>query len=163
MKALEGKVAIVTGASSGIGRAAAVLFASEGAQVIVGARRAAELELLVSEIERAGGAAAALAGDVRDEAYAAALVEVALGRFGGLDVAFNNAGSLGAMGPVQEIATSAWEDTLRVNLTSAFMAAKHQVPAMLRRGRGSIVFTCTFVGYSAASPVWPRTRRANRA
>jgi NAD(P)-dependent dehydrogenase (short-subunit alcohol dehydrogenase family) len=152
MRALDGKVAIVTGASSGIGRAAALLFANEGARVVAGARRSAELERLISEIEGAGGEAVALAGDVRDEAYAAALVEVALERFDGLDVAFNNAGTLGAMGAAHEIATSEWEDTLRVNLTSAFLAAKYQIPAMLRRGRGSIVFTGTFVGHTAGMP-----------
>jgi NAD(P)-dependent dehydrogenase (short-subunit alcohol dehydrogenase family) len=152
MKALDGKVAIVTGASSGIGRAAAVLFASEGAKVVAGARRAAELEALVAEIEGAGGKAASLAGDVRDEDYAAKLVELALGRFDGLDVAFNNAGGLGPMRAAHEVATSDWEDTLRVNLTSAFLAAKYQAPAMLRRGHGSIVFTGTFVGYTVGMP-----------
>jgi NAD(P)-dependent dehydrogenase (short-subunit alcohol dehydrogenase family) len=152
MKALEGKVAIVTGASSGIGRAAAMLFASEGAQVVVNARRPGALDEVVSEIERAGGSAAAFAGDVREESCAAGLVELALQRFGGVDVAFNNAGALGPMSATHEIATDAWEDTLRVNLTSAFLAAKYQVPAMLRRGRGSIVFTGTFVGYTVGMP-----------
>jgi NADPH:quinone reductase-like Zn-dependent oxidoreductase len=93
MNALSHQVAIVTGASSGIGRAAAKLFAHEGAKVVVAARRRQELEALVDEIAAAGGAAAALAGDVGDEAFARALVELATARFGGLDVAFNNAGA----------------------------------------------------------------------
>jgi NAD(P)-dependent dehydrogenase (short-subunit alcohol dehydrogenase family) len=152
MKALADKVAIVAGASSGIGRATAKLFAEEGAKVVVGARRRAELEALVEEIEAAGGAAVALAGDVRDEAFARALVETALSRFGGLDVGFNNAGSLGEMGPTPEVSLAGWNDAIETNLTSAFLAAKHQLPAMLRRGSGSLIFTSTFVGHTAGMP-----------
>lgn len=100
MARLEGKVAIVTGASSGIGRAAAFLFARQGARVVVAARRVEALEQLVGEITEQGGEAAMLAGDLRDEGLNEALVELALGRFGGLDIAFNNAGALGAMGEV---------------------------------------------------------------
>jgi NAD(P)-dependent dehydrogenase (short-subunit alcohol dehydrogenase family) len=91
---LDGKVAIVTGASSGIGRAAARLFADEGAKVIVSARRQDELDRLVSEIAGGGGTAMAYAGDIRDEACACALVDLAVREFGGLDIAFNNAGTL---------------------------------------------------------------------
>jgi len=152
MKALDGKVAIVTGASSGIGRAAARLFAAEGARVVAAARRQEELEDLVVEIEAAGGTAVALAGDVTDAAYAAALVETAQRRFGGLDVAFNNAGTLGAMGPLEEVSLEGWRDTLETNLTSAFLAAKHQIPAMIARGGGSLIFTSTFVGHSVGLP-----------
>lgn len=152
MNTLADKVAIITGASSGIGRATARLFAAEGARLVLGARRKDELEALVAEIAAAGGEAVALPGDVRDEAFAAALVTLATERYGGLDVAFNNAGTLGAMGPTAEITAADWEDTLRTNLTGAFLAAKHQAPAMLRRGRGAIVFTGTFVGYTAAFP-----------
>jgi len=97
MHALPSKVAIVTGASSGIGYATAKLFAREGAKVVVAARRQAELDALVEEITHAGGHAAALAGNVRDKAFAQALVELAKAQFGGLDVAFNNAGTIGEM------------------------------------------------------------------
>ncbi|MFW6024176.1 MAG: SDR family oxidoreductase [Dichotomicrobium sp.] len=152
MGVLEGKVAIVTGASSGIGRAAAVLFAQEGAKVIINARRAAELDELVASIEENGGRAIAMAGDVRDDRLASALVEEAVGRFGGLDIAFNNAGSLGEMGDAASISLAGWRDTLDVNLTSAFLGAKYQLPAMEKRGGGSIIFTGTFVGYSAGFP-----------
>lgn len=152
MNALLDKVAIVTGASSGIGRAAAKLFAQEGAKVVVAARRRPQLEAVADEITRAGGRAVALAGDVADEGYASALVALAVERFGGLDVAFDNAGTLGTMGATTELSASAWDEALRVNLTSAFFAAKHQIPAMLARGGGSIVFTSTFVGYTAGMP-----------
>src|SRR5687767_6902379 len=129
MTALDGKVAIVTGASSGIGRATAKLFAHEGAKVIVTARRQAELDVLVAEIETDGGRAAALAGDVRDERVAEALVSAAVDRFGGLDIAFNNAGATGEMASIADLSTEAWHNTLETNLTSAFLAAKYQVPA----------------------------------
>ncbi|PBB36326.1 SDR family oxidoreductase [Mesorhizobium sp. WSM3882] len=152
MFALTEKVAIVTGASSGIGRATASLFAEQGASVVVAARRRAELDAHVGEIETAGGTAIGLAGDVRDEAYARALVELAVERFGGLDIAFNNAGTVGLMAPVPEMAPATWHDTIDTNLTSAFLAARHQIPAMLERGGGSLIFTSSFVGYTAGMP-----------
>lgn len=152
MTALRNKVAIIAGASSGIGYATAKLFAQEGARLVVGARRSAELDRLVSEIIAAGGEARALTGDVTDEAYATALVRTAVDHFGGLDVAFNNAGVISPMGPTTEIALAAWRRTLDVNLTSAFLAAKHQITAMLARGGGSLIFTSTFVGYTAGFP-----------
>jgi NAD(P)-dependent dehydrogenase (short-subunit alcohol dehydrogenase family) len=152
MKMLARKVAIVAGASSGIGYAAAKLFAAEGAELVLAARRGPQLSAVAREIEAAGGRAVALAGDVRDEAYAKALVDLAIEHFGGLDVAFNNAGGLGPLLPIAEVALSDWEDALRVNLTSAYLAAKYQVPAMLKRKSGSIVFTSTFVGYTVGMP-----------
>jgi len=152
MGMLENRVAIVTGASSGIGRASARLFAQEGAKVVVAARRRALLDEVVSLIRADGGDAVAVAGDVRDEAFARELVETAVGRFGGLDVALNNAGAIGAYGETTAISLADWEDTLRANLTSAFLGAKYQLPAMLARGRGSLIFTSTFVGYTAGMP-----------
>ena len=149
---LSHRVAIVTGASSGIGRAAALLFAEAGAAVVVGARRQAELDQLVAAITQQGGSAAAVAGDVRDEAYAQALVATAVERFGGLDIAFNNAGTMGPLQPTPDVQSSDWRDTLETNLTSAFLGAKHQIPAMLARGGGSLIFTSSFVGYTAGLP-----------
>ncbi|AFL54639.1 NAD(P)-dependent dehydrogenase (short-subunit alcohol dehydrogenase family) [Sinorhizobium fredii] len=152
MSRLEGKVAIVTGASSGIGRAAASLFAREGAKIVIAARRGEALEQLVGEIIEEGGEAAMLAGDLRDESPNKALVDLALGRFGGLDIAFNNAGALGAMGEISSLSLEGWRETLDTNLTGAFLAAKHQAPAMLARGGGSLVFTSSFVGHTAGFP-----------
>lgn len=152
MNRLNGKVAIVTGASSGIGFATAKLFAAEGARVVVAARRAAELGRLVAEIQAAGGAAVALAGDVQSEAFAQRLVALAVRTYGGLDIAFNNAGTLGEMGPSTGVSETGWAETLNTNLTSAFLGAKHQIPEMVKRGGGSVIFTSTFVGHSFAFP-----------
>lgn len=152
MTNLTNKVAIITGASSGIGRAAALLFAREGAATVVAARRQTELDALVVEIQKAGGRALALAGDVKDETYAKALVELATEEFGGLDVAFNNAGVLGETRPVPELSLEGWRETLDTNLTSAFLGAKYQVPAMIERGGGSLILTSSFVGHTAGMP-----------
>jgi NAD(P)-dependent dehydrogenase (short-subunit alcohol dehydrogenase family) len=146
------KISIVTGASSSIGRATAKLFAQEGAKVVVNGRRQTELDALIAEIEAAGGHAIAVAGDVKDEALAKDLVDTAVDRFGGLDIAFNNAGSLGEMGPISGISLSGWRDALDTNLTSAFLGAKYQAPAMIKRGGGSLIFTSTFVGHTVGFP-----------
>lgn len=89
---------------------------------------------------------------MRDEAYAKALVELAVERFGGLDIAFNNAGAVGVMGPVTDMAPATWQETMDTNLTSAYLAARHQIPAMLQRGGGSLIFTSSFVAYTAGMP-----------
>lgn len=152
MKSLLNKVAIVTGASSGIGRATAILLASEGAQLVVSARRRSELDALVDEIERTGGQARAVAGDIGDEDVARRLVEVAVTDFGGLDIAFNNAGMVGRPSTIGDIGLDEWHDVLNTNLTSAFLGAKQQVPAMIARGGGSLIFTSSFVGHTAGMP-----------
>jgi NAD(P)-dependent dehydrogenase (short-subunit alcohol dehydrogenase family) len=152
MDVLANKVAVVTGASSGIGHAAARLFAKEGAAVVVAARRRTELDDLVDSIVAEGGQAMALAGDVCDEAFAKALVDVAVKNFGGLDIAFNNAATLGAMGPVPDMSQTEWDHVITTNLTSAFLGAKYQLPAMVARKSGSLIFTSTFVGYTAGMP-----------
>lgn len=152
MAQLAGKVAIITGASSGIGRAAAQLFAAEGARLVLVARRQAELDALVAAIAETGGSAIAVAGDVRDEATAAAAVSAAIDRFGGLDIGFNNAGTMGPAAPVPDIAPADWHDVLAVNLTGAYHAARHQIPALVARGSGALLFTSTFVGHTVGFP-----------
>lgn len=133
---LENKTIIITGASSGIGAAAAELFASEGANVILGARRETELETVSARIKANGGNAVFLAGDVRDEGFADALVQLAVKEFGELDGAFNNAGILGEMGPIPDMDLNDWNQVMSVNLTAAFQAAKAQIP---RCGRPAAV------------------------
>lgn len=151
MKSLQGKTAIVTGASAGIGRATALLFAQEGAAVVIGARRAALLDEAADEISDAGGRVRAIAGDVCDEDYAKALVDCARDAFGGLDIAFNNAGVLGEMGPTADVSAKGWRETLDINLTSAFLASKHQLP-LLTESKGALIFTSSFVGYTTGMP-----------
>ena len=152
MNALSGKVAVIGGASSGIGRAAALLFARQGATLVLGARRERLLAELVEDIRREGGRALAVAGDVRDEAFAERLTATAVDEFGGLDIAFNNAGTLGPLGPSLALSASEWRDVLETNLSSAYYSAKYQIPAMQARGAGSVIFTSTFVGHTAAFP-----------
>ena len=149
---LVGKVALVTGASSGIGAATARLFAREGARVVVTARRRPELDALVSEIIASGGEAIALAGDIRDEGLAKALVAQAVDRFGGLDIAFNNAATVGVPGPVVETSLATWREVLATNLEAAFLGATFQVPALRARGGGSLIFTSSFVGHTVGMP-----------
>lgn len=149
---VQGHVAIITGASSGIGAATAKLFARAGAHVVLGARREDRLEEIVGEIEETGGSATLVAGDVRDEEYARELVETALKRFGRLDIAFNNAGVIGEMVDLPSMSSAAWNETLSTNLTSAFYGAKYQIPAMVERRAGSVIFTSSFVGHTIGLP-----------
>lgn len=152
MTSLKDKVAIITGASSGIGRAAAFLFARQGASLVLNARGLAGLERVAEEIAAFGGQAHCVAGDVSEAQTHAALVAAAKDKFGGLDIAINNAGTVGPIAPLAEIAPADWQTVLSGNLTSAFLGARSQIPLMLERGGGSIVFTSTFVGTSVGIP-----------
>lgn len=152
MGMLTDKVAIVTGASSGIGEATARLFASEGASVVLSARREALLDTLADDIASAGGTAIAVPGDITDAAVASALVETAVSRFGGLDIAFNNAGTMQEAAPTADTTAATWAATLEANLTGAFLCARHQLPALQARGGGAVIFTGSFVGHTVGFP-----------
>jgi len=152
MKLLKGKVAIITGASSGIGKAAAMLFAASGASLVLVARRQERLDAVAEEIKNQGGRAVAVAGDVTDEHTHAEAVIAACTTFGGLHIALNNAGLVGAMAPLAEIEPRQWSEVLAVNLTAAFLGARSQIPAMLEYGGGALVFTGSFVGNSVGLP-----------
>jgi NAD(P)-dependent dehydrogenase (short-subunit alcohol dehydrogenase family) len=145
------KVAIVTGASSGIGRATALLLAAHGAAVVLNARRREPLEEVARTIRGQGGRALAVPGDSTDPATHERLVSAAR-EFGGLDIAVNNAGVVGPIVPLAELALDDWNAVLAGNATGAFLGAKYQIPAMLERGGGAIVFTSTFVGTSVGIP-----------
>ncbi|MCZ7851219.1 SDR family oxidoreductase [Agrobacterium salinitolerans] len=152
MKLLDNKVAIIIGASSGIGRATATLFAAHGAAVVINARGEKALEEVAGEISGAGGRVHAVAGDAGVAETHARLTDAATSVFGGVDIAVNNAGGVGAAKPMAEISPDEWAYVLNVNLTSAFLGARYQLPAMLQRGGGSIVFTSSFVGTSVGIP-----------
>lgn len=149
---LAGKVALVTGASSGIGRAVALRLAAEGAALVLTARRRDLLERVAAEIRGAGGHVCVSAGDVAQPETHRQAVQDAQREFGGLDIAVNNAGTAGPIKPLAEVGLDEWERTLSVNLTAAFLGARHQIPAMLERGGGALVFVSSFVGTSVGLP-----------
>jgi NAD(P)-dependent dehydrogenase (short-subunit alcohol dehydrogenase family) len=136
---LASKVIVVTGGSSGIGRAVAERVAAEGATVVIGARRTDAGEQVAAGIRAAGGRARFVATDATVETEVAGLVGVAVEEFGRLDGAFNNAGGVNASGPVQQIHEAAWRADLDQNLTSAFYGLKYQLPAMLGSGGGGAI------------------------
>lgn len=138
---LDGKVIVVTGASTGIGRAAARVMAGQGARVMLVARRQAILDEAVAEIAAAGGTAAAFAGDVgmRDQAVAA--IDAAEARFGAIDGLFANAGIGGAAAPFADYGDDDFDHVLAVNLKSLFWQMKRVLPAMVARGHGAILAT----------------------
>ncbi|MDJ0976609.1 MAG: SDR family oxidoreductase [Planctomycetota bacterium] len=124
---LAGRVALVTGASSGIGRATAETLAAHGAAVAVTGRRPEPLDALVAAISEAGGRAIAIAGDVRDEAHAAEAVARTVAEFGGLTILVNNAGVIGA-GPIEDTTTEEWDRILDVDLKGPFFFARAAIP-----------------------------------
>lgn len=146
MDELLGRIAIVTGAASGIGRAAARRFAEEGAQVVCADVDEAGGEETARLIADAGGTAVFQATDVADRAQAEAVVQRAVDGYGGLDVAFNNAGIEGTMAPTAEATDEIWDRTIAVNLTAVFYAMRAQIPALRARGGGSIVNCASIAG-----------------
>jgi len=139
---LEGEIALVTGSTSGIGKAIATAFAAEGARVVVTGRDAGRGAAAVDAITGDGGDAAFHAADLSDEAACAQLVSATVEQFGGLTVLVNNAAGSTVDetdGPVAEMTTSSWEASLRVNLTAPMWLARAAIPHMIEAGHGSIV------------------------
>ena len=138
MSILEGRVAVVTGASSGIGEACAIAFVDKGAKVVLAARRAERLDKLVKRVEGMGGEALAVTTDVTREADVDNLFEKALERFGTVDVLINNAGIADST-PVYDMPLELWHQVIETNLTSAFLCSRAAFRVMKDKGRGRIV------------------------
>ena len=143
---LKGKRAFISGAGSGIGEAAAMKFAAEGARVILADIRSPAVEAVAARIVAAGGEALAVSGDIADPEQCRHMIDEGAMRLGGLDLMFNNAGIvLGEdTGPV-ETPLEIWEQTIRVNLTGVFLACKFGIPHLLRAGGGAVVNNASVV------------------
>jgi NADP-dependent 3-hydroxy acid dehydrogenase YdfG len=137
-RALDGEVAIVTGAGRGIGRAVARALVGEGATVVLAARTRGELAAAAEEIRAAGGNALAVPTDVREERDVGALVDETVGRFDRVDILVNAAGTA-AFGPVADAKTDEWDAMLAVNLRGAMLASRAVLRPMLKRQRGTII------------------------
>jgi NAD(P)-dependent dehydrogenase (short-subunit alcohol dehydrogenase family) len=145
-KTFENKVVLITGGTSGIGRATAVAFAREGAKVIVSGRRENEGAETVAQVIKAGGKGLFLKSDVSDEAQVKKLIDTVVDQFGRLDIAFNNAGVEGTLGPVTEQTVQNYETIFNINVKGVFLSMKYEIAAMLKTGGGSIVNTSSVAG-----------------
>ncbi len=145
-KPLDGKVALITGASSGIGEAAAYAFADAGASLVLGARRTSELESIARKIRDRGGRVEYLRTDVTSRADLDALVTLAVDSFGGLDIAFNNAGVEGTLGPVVEDTDANFDLVFDVNVKGVWNSIRAELPAIVKR-KGVIINTTSVVGH----------------
>ena len=146
---LKDKVAIVTGAGTGLGRAIAIMFAREGAKVALNGRRKEPLEKVAAEIAQAGGTALPCAGDVTKAADVKRMVEATVKAFGRLDILVNNAGGIPERGPVLGMSEEGFRKTLDVNLTSAFLCSKQALPELIKT-RGNIVNVASLAGLRGA-------------
>jgi NAD(P)-dependent dehydrogenase (short-subunit alcohol dehydrogenase family) len=142
---LEGKVGLVTGGTSGIGRDAAVLFAQAGAKVVVAGRREVEGKETIELVRAAGGAALFVKADVSKASDVEALVQKAVGEFGRLDVAFNNAGIEGPWIPINEQSEEDWDRTIDINLKGTWLCLKYEIRQMLKQGGGGAIVNMSSV------------------
>lgn len=146
MGRLDGKVAIITGAASGIGRGTAMRFAGEGAAVVIADLNVEGGEAAVRDCKENGGRAVFQKADVSSEAEIKALIARAIKEFGRLDITYNNAGVGGAIGPLEQISVEDWDKSQAVLLRSVFLGIKHSVPEMRKVGGGSIISTASIAG-----------------
>jgi len=145
-KQFENKVVLITGGTSGIGRVTAVAFAKEGAKVVVSGRRKAEGAETVTLVEKAGGQGLFVQADVSDEEQVKKLVQTTVEHFGRLDIAFNNAGVEGELAPLTDAKVETYNKVFDINVKGVFLSMKHEIPAMLKTGGGSIVNTSSIAG-----------------
>ncbi len=142
---LKDRVAVVTGAGSGIGKAAALLLAREGARIGALGRTEEELQEVVAQIKREGGEAVALVADISDADEMRAATERAAREWNRIDIVFANAGVNGVWAPIEELEPEEWDKTLSINLKGTFLSVKYAVPYLKRRG-GSVVITSSVNG-----------------
>ena len=154
MGRLEGKSVIITGAGSGIGRAASLLFTKEGARLIAVDRTEGVRET-VDLVRKAGGTAEAVQADAGLETDVKAFIDKALAAYGKLDVIWANAGVSGGLVPLSEQTPEHWQEVLRVNLIGPVLAVKHSIPHMTRQGSGSIVCTASVAGLKSGASGHP--------
>jgi NAD(P)-dependent dehydrogenase (short-subunit alcohol dehydrogenase family) len=151
MRSFEGKVALVTGASSGLGAAASLQFAREGARVVIAARRTDQGEAVLRQIEALGGEGLFVRTDVTKATDIQAMVQATLARFGRLDCAINNAGIAGPVRtPVADVEEAQWDALMNVNLKGVWLCMKYEIPAMLAQGAGAIVNISSIYGFKAS-------------
>jgi NAD(P)-dependent dehydrogenase (short-subunit alcohol dehydrogenase family) len=154
MGRLEGKSVIITGAGSGIGRAAALLFTREGARLIAVDRTEAVKDT-VEQVRKAGGTAEAVTADAGSEKDVIAFIDNAVSSYGRLDAIWANAGVSGGLVPLAEQTVEHWQEVLRVNLIGPFLAIKYAMPHMIRQKSGSIVCTASVAGLKAGASGHP--------
>jgi NAD(P)-dependent dehydrogenase (short-subunit alcohol dehydrogenase family) len=148
---MENPVVLITGGLTGIGRAAAVAFAKKGAKIVVAGRRADAGKALVEELTSLGSEAEFINADVRKEDEVRALVDRTVARFGRLDVAVNNAGTEGRVGPITDQTAESYAATFDTNVLGVILSMKHEVRAMKERGSGSIVNISSTYGHEGAA------------
>ncbi len=148
---LQGKVAVITGAGSGIGRAMAIRFAAEGASIVAGDWNAQRLDEVVAEITASGGKIAGAQGNIAEQATAEGLVDLAVKTYGRLDVLCNNAGVMDYMQGVGDLSDDIWRRVLAINLDGPMFTSRKAVPLMIAQGSGSIVNTASTAGISGGA------------
>src|SRR5579884_3139377 len=141
------KVVLTTGGGTGIGRATALAFAQQGAQVVIAGRQTKTGEETIRHIRETGGKADFIQTDVTDEASVKALIDTIIQTHGHLDAAFNNAGTAAPFGPLFEVTEQVFDETIKANLKSVWLCMKYEIPQMLKQGRGAIVNTASTLGH----------------